>query len=192
MRPMQDNMLQILQERGALLRGHFLLTSGLHSDLYIEKFRILEDPELTFRLIRTRLDDLRKLSPTVVVGPTTGGILVAFATAALLGIRSFYAERNPEGPGRVLRRGFTFRSGDRVLVADDVLTTGGSVEETRKAVEEKGGQVVGIFVLIRRGAYTGDLPLISCLNISAQAFPPARCPLCQQGVPLQMPGKGVG
>lgn len=190
MKGMKEKLLETLRERNAVLRGHFLLTSGLHSDLYIEKFRILEDPQLTFEMIRARLDDLRALSPTVVVGPTTGGVIVAFATAALLGIRSFYAERRAQGSGRVLRRGFTFTPEDRVLLADDVLTTGGSIEETRKAVEEKGGQVIGIFVLIQRGSFSAPIPLISCLTFPAKAFPPDQCPLCKKGVPLEIPGKG--
>ncbi len=187
---MPGELSRLLEEVDALKRGHFLLTSGNHSPYYLEKFRILERPALLARFVQASLRRLGSLRPTVVVGPTTGGVLVAYEVARQLEIQAFYAERRPEG-GRVLRRGFHLRSEDRVLLADDILTTGISLKETRDAVHELGGQVVGAYVLIRRGTPQGlDFPVVASLELELPVYAPDACPQCQQGVPLERPGKG--
>ena len=133
-------------------------------------------------------DHFRDEGVEVVAGPTLGGILVAFEVARQLGIRSIIAER--EGDGRTFKRGFTISPGERVLIVDDVLTTGTSVLEVTKAVGERGGEPVGIGVLVDRsqGWVTFDVPLFSCYQAAIPTYTPKECPLCAQGVPLTKPG----
>lgn len=177
----------VLIKRGVLKKGHFLLSSGLHSDEYFEKFRILEDPAFTRNLVKEKIEELRELEAEAVVGPTLGGVLVAYEVASQLGLRALYAEK--EDTKRVIKRGFYFREGLRVLIADDVLTTGGSIRETWKITSEKGGKVVGVFVLINRSeGVEFPFPLISVFNVRAKTYSPSNCPLCKRGIPLEIPG----
>ncbi len=188
---MSEDWGRILEERRAVLRGHFLLTSGLHAPVYVEKFRILEDPELLSAMVEQHRSLLAQLRPQVVVGPTTGGVLVAYEVARQLRIRAYYAER--DGQKRVFRRGFVFTTGMRVLLADDVLTTGSSLNATREALPA-GVEVVGGFVLIdRRADHAPALPfpLISAVRMPLSAYPPDHCPLCSRGLPLSVRGKGT-
>jgi len=188
-----SDILKDLEKRGALLRGHFLLTSGLHSDAYFEKFRVLESPELTRKLLSLIADDVRRLNPDIIAGPTTGGILVAFALADMLGLGAAYAELPPDGSkGRVFRRDFPLR-GKRVLVVDDVMTTGGSVSDTIEAVRRESGQVVGVGLLVdRSGGKDLGFPVLSALKLEMNAWRPEECPLCREGVPITVRGKGKG
>ncbi|MEO0141667.1 MAG: phosphoribosyltransferase family protein [candidate division WOR-3 bacterium] len=188
-----SEVLRELERRGALLRGHFLLTSGLHSDAYFEKFRVLESPDMTRKLLSLIADDVRKLSPEMIAGPTTGGILVAFALAEMLGLEAAYAELPPDGSkGRVFRRDFPIR-GKRVLVVDDVMTTGGSVSDTIEAVRKEGGVVVGVGLLVdRSGGKDLGVPVLSALRLDMTAWRPEECPLCRDGVPITVRGKGKG
>jgi orotate phosphoribosyltransferase len=186
----QNRAEAILKEAGAFSEGHFLLTSGLHSPVYWEKFRILEQPHNTERMCRMIVDHFRGCDCRLVVGPTTGGVIVAYEVARQLGVRSIFAER--EGTGRVFRRGFRVIPGERVLVVDDVLTTGGSVRDVLAEVKRLGGQAVGLGVLIDRSQ--GDLdfgvPLFSCLRTRVPTYKPEECPLCREGRPLMKPGSG--
>jgi orotate phosphoribosyltransferase len=186
----QNQAEAILKEAGAFSEGHFLLTSGLHSPVYWEKFRILEQPHNTERMCRMIVDHFRGCDCQLVVGPTTGGIIVAYEVARQLGVRSIFAER--EGTGRVFRRGFRVIPGERVLVVDDVLTTGGSVRDVLAEVKRLGGQPVGLGVLIDRsqGNLEFDVPLFSCLRTRVPTYKPEECPLCREGKPLTKPGSG--
>ncbi len=177
---------------GAVLKGHFRLTSGLHSATYWEKFRVLQFPEHTVPLCAMIADRFRDSSVDVVAGPTTGGIILAFEVARQLSVRAVYAERASDG-GRVFRRGQTVAAGERVLIVDDVLTAGGSVRDVIDAVKTLGGNVVGIGVLVDRSQ--GDLgfgaPLFGCLKVSVETHSPESCPQCAAGVPLTKPGGGT-
>ncbi|MGB9590675.1 MAG: phosphoribosyltransferase family protein [Candidatus Hydrothermia bacterium] len=188
-----DEILNELERRGALLRGHFLLTSGLHSDAYFEKFRVLESPDLTRKLLSLIAEDVRRLNPEIIAGPTTGGILVAFALAEIMGIGAAYAELPPDGSkGRVFRREFPIMC-KRVLVVDDVMTTGGSILDTIEAVKRDGGHVVGVGVLVdRSGGKDLGVPVLSALRLDMIAWMPEECPLCREGVPITVRGKGKG
>src|SRR5438270_13963512 len=135
--------LQAFEAAGAFLRGHFVYTSGRHGADYLEKFRILEDPKTTTALAAMIANEFRSLTPELVAGPTTGGIILAYEVARQLGINAVYVERGDQG-GRVLRRGFEILPGTRVLVVDDVITTGGSLVETQACIAEAGGVVIGI------------------------------------------------
>lgn len=180
--------MNIFKETGAVLEGHFLLTSGLHSPVYWEKFRVLQYPQYTEKLCRLIAKHFRKQNIQVVAGPTTGGIIIAFEVARQLGVRGIFAEK--EGAERVFRRGFNITLGERVLVVDDILTTGSSVKEVMAAVTKLGGVIVGVGVLVDRTPEKVDLgvPFFSCLKTATVTYSPEQCPLCAAGIPLVRPG----
>ena len=181
---------RMFRETGAVMEGHFLLTSGLHSPIYWEKFRVLEQPRYTERLCQMIASHFQDQRIQLVAGPTTGGVIISYEVAKQLGLRSIFAER--EGATRVFRRGFEIKSGERVLVVDDILTTGGSVREVISEVKRKGGQLVGVGVLVDRseGAVDFGVALFSCYKTSVPTYRPDECPLCQKGIPLSKPGSG--
>ncbi len=185
---MTNETLQIFKDAGAMLEGHFLLTSGLHSSEYWEKFRILQYPHHTTRLCRLIAEHYKDRNIQVVAGPTTGGIILAFEVARQMGIRSIYAEK--EQNIRTFRRGLSLEPGERVLIVDDVLTTGGSVKEVIEAVNKLRGDIVGIGVLVDRTPKDIDfgIPLFSCLKVNTVTYDPSECPLCKSGIPLVKPG----
>ena len=178
----------IFQKAGALLKGHFLLTSGLHSPAYWEKFRILQFPGYTEQLCRMIADHFRRENVQVVAGPTTGGIILAFEVARQLGVRGIFAEKEDEE--RSFRRGFSIDPGERVLIVDDILTTGSSIHEIIAAVNKLDGSIVGIGVLVDRSGQAPDFgfPLFSCHRAATVTYRPEECPLCAAGVPLVKPG----
>ncbi len=185
--------MQMLQTAGAVLGGHFQYASGRHGDTYIEKFRLLERPRLTETLCGQIAEHFALQAPELVVGPTTGGILLAHETAKQLGtllnsdVRAYFAERREDGPGRYLGRGFAITPDQPVLVVDDVLTTGGSVRDTLAAVIEAGGRPIGVGLVVDRtnGATSfGDLPTFACLATEVASYDPNDCPLCLERIPL--------
>jgi orotate phosphoribosyltransferase len=180
----------MFKQSGALLQGHFLLTSGLHSPVYWEKALVIQYPEYTEKLCRMIADHYRKAGATVVAGPTTPGIILAYETARQLGVRAIFAERDDSGSGRVFRRGFHIDPGEKVLVVDDILTTGGSVSEVIAAVKKLQGVVVGVGVLVLRSPPPPDfgVPFFACHRTEAVTYQPQQCPLCAQGIPLVKPG----
>ncbi|MBX5450700.1 MAG: orotate phosphoribosyltransferase [Thermogemmatispora sp.] len=188
----EDTELLALFERlGVVSKGHFVLTSGRHSDEYWEKFRLLEWPRVTEQLCEKIVARYKPEGIEAVAGPTTGGALLAQEVARQLGTRCLVVEP-AAGGGRELRRGFTLRPGERVLVVDDVLTTGLSLHETLQALEAYEPTVVGLAVLLDRsgGQATRQFP-VPCqalLTVAAQTYEPGACPLCAQGVPLTKPG----
>ncbi|MFO7676690.1 MAG: orotate phosphoribosyltransferase [bacterium] len=181
---------RLLTESGVMLEGHFLLTSGRHSDRYFEKFRILESPPVCGRFAAELVGRFRDAGVTAVCGPTTGGIIIAYEVARQLGARCVIAEK-AEG-GRKIGRGFRLESGDRVLVVDDVMTTGGSLVETLAALEHRPCAVVGVGVFIDRsgGANRLGRPYEAVYRQAAASWEPDRCPLCVRGVALTAPGRG--
>jgi orotate phosphoribosyltransferase len=181
---MSNDIMQIFKDAGAILEGHFSLTSGLHSPVYWEKFRVLQYPHYTERLCRLIAEHFKKEEVQVVAGPTTGGIILAFEVARQLGVKGIFAEK--EGEGRVFRRGFTINPGERVLIVDDVLTTGSSIIEVMEAVKKLEGTIIGIGVLVDRAEQKKEFgaPLFSCIRSATVTYPPAECPLCAAGIPL--------
>ena len=179
--------LTMLRDAGAVLEGHFQYTSGRHGGRYIEKFRLLERPDTTARLCGEIAAACRDLGAELVVGPTTGGILLAHETAKSLGLRAFFAETEAERGGRYFGRGFRFEPGQPTLIVDDVLTTGGSIRDTIAAVEAAGGRPVGVGVVVDRtngATQFGDLPCFACLALDVASYAAAECPLCAAGAPL--------
>lgn len=168
-----------------MLEGHFQLSSGRHSNLYVEKFRLLERPPQTEALCLMIADWARKLTPGLITGPTTGGLLISYEVARHLGLRSIFAEKDEAG-GRSFQRGFTIAPGERVLVVDDVLTTGGSIRDVLGAVRALGGEVIGVAAIIDRSAGKVDfgVPFFACLVLDLPTYAPDECPLCKDGVEL--------
>ncbi|WP_223258208.1 orotate phosphoribosyltransferase [Thermogemmatispora tikiterensis] len=187
----ETELLALFERLGVVSKGHFVLTSGRHSDEYWEKFRLLEWPRVTERLCAEIVARYALEEIEAVAGPTTGGALLAQEVARQLGTRCLVVEP-ATGGGRELRRGFSLRQGERVLVVDDVLTTGLSLHETLQALLVYEPTVVGIAVLLDRsgGAAAKELP-VPCqalLTVTARTYEPGACPLCAQGLPLTKPG----
>ena len=174
----------LLREVGALLDGHFRLSSGRHSPVFVEKFRLLQHPPATERLCRLIADRFRGDNPELVAGPTTGGIIISYEVARLLGLRGIFAEKS--AGGREFLRGFEVRPGERTLIVDDVLTTGASVREVIEAVRRADGEPIGVGVLVDRSSGRTDfgLPLFACVELDLPTHAEDACPLCDEGVPL--------
>jgi orotate phosphoribosyltransferase len=187
------NVEDIFNKTGAILKGHFLLTSGLHSPIYWEKFRVLQFPSYTEQLCRLISTHFARQQIEVVAGPTTGGIILAHEVARQLGVRGIFAEK-AESEGRSFKRGFGINPGERVLVVDDILTTGKSIREVLSLVAGKEGKVIGIGVLVDRSEEKHDFgaPLFSCLRSITSTYKPQDCPLCAAGIPLTKPGGSQG
>jgi len=176
-----------LEEAGAILHGHFRLTSGRHSGTYVQCARILEDPALTTRLARTAAARLDVRSFDLVVAPAVGGIIIGFAVAQALGLKFIFSERE-EGKMR-LRRSFSVPPGARVLIVEDVVTTGGSVAEVADLVHAAGGEVAAVVSLIDRGGpkkFADEL--VSLLRLEVESWEPGKCVYCAEGAPLDSPG----
>ncbi len=178
---------QLLEETGAILKGHFLLTSGRHSDTYFEKFRALERPEVLTRLCYKIAHEF-KGEIDVVAGPTTGGIIVAFETARQLGCQAIYVET--EEGHKKLRRGATIEKGARVLVVDDVLTTGRSVLEVVEMLRTYDVELKGVGVLIDRSEKPIDFgaKLFAAHRVDAVSYPPEEVPDWLNEIPISKPG----
>jgi orotate phosphoribosyltransferase len=178
-----------LVERGALLEGHFRLSSGRHSDRFVQKFRILEDPALLEPVALAIADHFRTFEPTVVVGAAVGGILLAYETARQLGTKAIFVEKEDGVP--VLRRGFALEPADRALLVEDVLTTGLSMRETIDVVRRRGAAIVGLGIIVARGPVNlsdGEAPTYALLEMPLRSYDPAECPQCRNDVPLSDPG----
>jgi orotate phosphoribosyltransferase len=189
---------ELFESAGALRHGHFRLKSGRHSDRYLEKFTVLQYPSLASELCARLAEALADEKPNVVVGPTTGGVLLAFETARHLEgrlghtVRGLFAEPTSEG-GRELRRGFRLDRGARVVLVDDILTTGESIRETVSAVQAANGEPLAAAVLVDRsdGAADVGVPLRALARIEIASWPADECPPCAAGIPLETPGSSV-
>lgn len=181
-------VLDLFRQSGALLEGHFRLSSGLHSDRYLQSALVLQHPELATRLGEALAQRTQHLQPTVVLSPALGGIVIGQEVGRALGIRAIFAERHDGG--LVLRRGFTLTSSDRVLVVEDVITTGGSTRETIAVAAAAGGRALGAAAIIDRGADAArvDVPLFSLVRMDVPTYQPESCPLCAKDVPVVKPG----
>jgi orotate phosphoribosyltransferase len=187
----QEIVEKALHASGALKHGHFLLSSGRHSDLYVEKFDLLRQPAEASVVCAEIVRRFAADSIDVVAGPTTGGVILAFEVARQLGTSAAYAERREDGqPGREFRRGTTFAPGSRVLVVDDILTTGGSVRETLDALKPHRVNVAGVALLVDRSGGSVDvgLPYFALAAMNIASWDHSECPLCACGVPLLKPG----
>ena len=180
----------LLIETSAIMEGHFLLTSGLHSPRYVEKFNVLQKPVYTEKLCRAMAEKFKDANIETVVGPVTGGILLAHETGKALGTRAIFTER--ENGKMTFRRGFTLHEGERVLIVEDIVTTGGSIREVIDVVKEHGGIPVAVSMLVDRSGGTatvGDVPSTALLHMDVQTYKPEECPLCKAGIPMTKRGR---
>ena len=184
----RDELLDLYRRSGALLEGHFRLTSGLHSPGYLQCALVLQHPGHAEALGRAIADRVRELGATVVLSPALGGVVIGQEVGRALGVRAIFCER--QDGALVLRRGFTLDPDDRVLVVEDVMTTGGSTRETMQVAKAAGGHVVGAASIVDRGGGTihFDVPFTSLLEIGLPTYEPDTCPLCAQGLPVVKPG----
>jgi orotate phosphoribosyltransferase len=184
-----ERTLEILRRSGALMDGHFVLTSGRHSGQYCQCMRALERPDLAEELGRMIAGMFADERIDVVVAPALGGIVIGYEVARALGVRSMFAERKDGDMS--LRRGFAVAPGERVLVVEDVVTTGGSVREVASLVKKAGGEVVGFGFILDRSGGEADLggPSKALLTTSMESYEAAKCPLCAAGgMPPMKPG----
>jgi orotate phosphoribosyltransferase len=182
------DVLDLFRGSGALLEGHFKLSSGLHSGKYLQSALVLQHPEMATALGMAIAERTQHLQPTVVLSPALGGIVIGQETARALGARSMFAERQD---GKLtLRRGFTLTDTDRVLVVEDVITTGGSTKETIEVATASGAQVVGAAAIIDRGNNDATLgmPLFSLVKLEVPTYQPESCAMCAAGQPVTKPG----
>lgn len=185
----QDQARQIFMDAQALLNGHFKLTSGRHSNQYMQCAQVLKYPQYNEQLARHLADCFLDDKVELVVGPAMGGIIVAYEVGRQLGVPAIFTER--QDGEMVIRRGFNIEPGQRVLVVEDVVTTGGSVKEVIEQVQFAGGEVIGVGVLVDRSAGKADFGVktASVLTMDIESWEPDNCPLCKEGkLELVKPG----
>lgn len=184
----QEQGVGLLKSSGALLEGHFLLTSGNHSGAYVQCALLLSRPETALPFMQDIAARFADTPVDAVIAPAVGGIIVAYEVARLLGARALFMER--EEGAMTLRRGFTLRRGERVLVVEDVITTGGSVREVREAAGRHGARVQAMACLVDRsgGSFRTGVSFHSCVRLQFPVYQPSDCPLCRDQVPLVKPG----
>ena len=183
-----SDVLSLFRQSGALHEGHFRLSSGLHSSGYLQCALVLQHPAHAETLGRLLGDTLRDLNATAVLSPALGGLIIGHEVARALGVRAIFAERQDNV--LTLRRGFSLSPDDRVVIIEDVVTTGGSTRETMVVARDAGATVVGAGSIIDRsgGAATLDVPFRALVALSLPTYEPAACPLCAAGQPVTKPG----
>jgi orotate phosphoribosyltransferase len=184
----REALLDLFRRCSALLEGHFRLSSGLHSPGYLQCALVLQHPQHAERLGAALAAELKDLRPTTVLSPALGGLIIGHEVARALGARAIFAERE-DGALR-LRRGFTISDAERVIVVEDVVTTGGSTKETMQVARAAGAQVLAAAAVVNRsgGKASLDVPLHALLDLSLPTYEPDACPLCAQGLPIVKPG----
>lgn len=185
---MENKVRDIFITSGALKEGHFLLTSGLHSKQYVQCALVLQYPDYTEELCKMLAKQMADMQIDVVVGPAMGGVTLAYEMGRQLKVRALFAER--ENGNMALRRGFNIKPGEKVLVVEDVVTTGGSVKEVIELLSQQGGQVVAVGSLVDRSAGKADfgVPFYSLYKLEIPTFKPEECPMCMDGDKAYKPG----
>jgi orotate phosphoribosyltransferase len=184
----ETEVLDLFRQSGALLEGHFRLSSGLHSDRYLQSALVLQHPDFAEQLGRALAARLEHLQPTAILSPALGGIVIGQEVGRAMQLRALFAER--QDGTLMLRRGFTLSPGDRVVVVEDVITTGGSTRETIAVAEAAGATVLGAAAIVDRGSNPAriNLPLQALVRMEVPAYPPESCPMCAKGMPVVKPG----
>ncbi|WP_262396756.1 orotate phosphoribosyltransferase [Zongyangia hominis] len=185
----RERVLEVLKEAGVLLEGHFLLTSGKHSNRYLQCAKIFRNTKYSEELCAALAEQFKDAGVEVVIGPAMGAVQMAYEVSRHLECENFFAER--EDGKMTLRRGFVVKPGMKVLLVEDVVTTGGSVKEVMELVREAGGEIVGVGSIVDRtnGKMDFGVPFKSVIAVDVQAWEPDECPLCKEGkVELVKPG----
>jgi orotate phosphoribosyltransferase len=184
----RERVLEILKDVGALLEGHFLLTSGRHSEKYLQCAKIFQYAKYAEELCADLAARFAEFGAEVVVGPAVGAIQMSYEVSRTLGVKNLFAER--ENGEMTLRRGFSIEKGQKVLVVEDVTTTGGTVREILDLVRRHGGEPVGVGLVVDRsgGKIDFGVPIKSVISLEVESFAPESCPVCKTGKPLVKPG----
>lgn len=183
----KDNMvIDTLKETGALLTGHFLLSSGRHSDRYCQCAKLLQYPDKSEKVLKIVADKLKEVDFDIIVGPAMGGIIVAYELARQTDKPGIFAER-VEGKMSI-RRGFEIKKGDRVVISEDVITTGKSSLEVAEIIKEAGGEIAALACIVDRSSKSMPYPVYSAVKLEIESFEPDICPLCKAGIPNVKPG----
>ncbi len=185
----KEEIIAMLKEANVLLEGHFLLTSGRHSDKYMQCAKIFQDAKYSIPLCAELVAQYKDDNVEVVIGPAIGAIQMSYEVGKQLGVRNIFAERDSDGK-MTLRRGFTIEKGQRVLIVEDVVTTGGSVREVIDLVNECGGDIVGVGSIVDRtgGKIDFGVPYRSAFAMDITSYEADECPICKTGAPLVKPG----
>jgi len=188
--------IELLKDYGAIEQGHFVLASGNHSEYYVKKGKLVQHPWELQAMIEQRVEAMRALGPIdVVLSPAMGGVPVGQQVGLALHARTIYAERNPESNTLELKRGFSIGKGERLLLVEDVITTGGTLLELTDFIRDQGGEVAGVFVVVNRSGKksVGDYPVVSCMEVEFPIYPPGEIPEHLAAIPAVRPGtKKVG
>ncbi|TQQ85122.1 orotate phosphoribosyltransferase [Peptacetobacter hominis] len=173
------DVIEILKKSDALLEGHFLLSSGKHSNRYIQCAKVLRFPEYAEQVLSTVVEQIKDLDIDLVVGPAMGGVVVSYELGRQLGKEAVFTERKDNT--MELRRGFEVKPGAKIIIAEDVVTTGKSTKETKRVLEELGGEVIGVACIADRTSEDIGMPIYSAIKLDIQVFDADECPLCKEG-----------
>lgn len=181
------NIVEILKECDALLEGHFLLSSGKHSNRYVQCAKVLRFPKQAAKVLSIVVDKVKDLDIDLVVGPAMGGVVVSYELGRQLGKEAIFTERKDNV--MELRRGFEVKPGDKIIIAEDVVTTGKSTMETKKVLEALGGEVIGVACIANRTKEDIGIPIYSAIDLDIQVYDVDECVLCKEGkIDLVKPG----
>lgn len=174
-----SNIVEILKDSDALLEGHFLLSSGKHSNRYIQCAKVLRFPDRAEKVLASVVNQIKALDIDIVVGPAMGGVVVSYELGRQLGKEAIFTER--KNNIMELRRGFEIKKGAKIIIAEDVVTTGKSTIETKKVLEELGGEVIGVACIADRTSEDIGMPIYSAIKLDIQVYDADECPLCKEG-----------
>ncbi len=185
-----SNIVEILKDSDALLEGHFLLSSGKHSNRYIQCAKVLRFPDRAEKVLASVVDQIKDLDIDIVVGPAMGGVVVSYELGRQLGKEAIFTER--KNNIMELRRGFEIKKGAKIIIAEDVVTTGKSTIETKRVLEELGGEVIGVACIADRTSGDIGMPIYSAIKLDIQVYDANECPLCKEGkIEVIKPGSRV-
>ena len=182
-------VIEQLKESAALLEGHFLLSSGRHSNRYCQCAKLLQYPDKAEKVLKVVTDKVKELGIDIVAGPAMGGIIVAYELGRQLGLPAIFTER--ENGKMTLRRGFEIKKGQKVLITEDVVTTGKSSLETIAVLKEMGAEIAGIACIVNRSTQPLEYPIFEAIKLDIESWEPENCPLCKKGIPYLKPGSRV-
>ncbi len=182
----KEAIIDILKKSDALLEGHFLLSSGKHSNRYVQCAKVLRFPQYAEKVLSFVVDKVKDLEIDLVVGPAMGGVVVAYEVGRQLGKEAIFTERVDNV--MALRRGFEIKKGAKILITEDVVTTGKSTLEVKKLLEELGGEVVGVACIADRTSNDIGIPIYSAIELEIQVYEKDDCPLCKENIPVVKPG----
>lgn len=186
---MSENIEKLLEENNGLLKGHFCLTSGLHSDTYFQCAKLYENPKVVEKLAKELVKKLANVEFDTVVSPAIGAIIIGYEVAKQCGKRNLFVERK-DGVLQ-LRRDYKLKKGEKVIIVEDVITTARTINETKDAVKEFEPEIIGVACIVDRTNGQTDYNITSLLQVSPVTYSPENCPLCEEGVELVKPGSRI-